>query len=135
MHRRFLILFSAFWLCVLVYALVLVRGKPAKPEVATTALAAVQEEPNPSELADYQRQVQTHAAGLSQVKAKRNLRAEAARQTYEARSRWQHARSAVWSKVLSTNRQAFEVLRHKCEGSRSGETNCTICIGNGVMAF
>ena len=138
MHRRFLILFSAFCLCVLVYSLVLVRKNsvaPAKAEIATAAPEPVDKAARLRALADEEKQTQAHREALASLEAGRNLRDEAGRHTYEARRQLQLASAEAWSAVLTTNRQAFEVLRHQAEGSPDGTIHCTICNGPGTMDY
>ena len=115
MHRRFLIIFSAFWLCVLVYYVVLVCKNsvaPSKPAIAAAAPEPVDAEARLRALADEEKQIQANREAMASLEARRNLRDAAGRHTYEDRRQLQLARAEAWSSVLTTNRQAFEVLRH-----------------------
>jgi len=137
-HRRFLLLFSVFWLFVLVCSVVLVRKNsvaPAQPEIATAAPEPLDRVERLKALADEEKQTQAHVEVLAGLEDRRKLRDEAARNTYEARRQLQLSRADAWSSVLVTNRQAFEVLRHLAEGSPDGNAHCTICDGTGAMDY
>ena len=100
MPRRFLIVFSAFSLCVLVYSLVLVRKNsvpPSKPEIATAAPEPVDAEAKLRALADEEKQTQANREAMASLAARRSLRDAAGRHTYEARRQLQLARAEAWS--------------------------------------
>src|SRR6185369_4886925 len=137
MHRRFLILFSIFWLCLLVYSVVLVRrnaAAQAKP-AAAAAVEPEDEEAKEKEFADEENQLQAQRQALAGLESRRSLRAEAASHTYEYRRQWQLVRADAWSAVLAANSQAFATLRHQSEVSPDGDAHCTICDGRGTMDF
>ncbi len=138
MHRRFIVCYSAFWICVLAYGSVLVRKNAvahAKPDVTPGAREPNREEAILRRLADYERQAKGQLNGLTGLEAKQASRAEAAKHTYEARCRLQFAKSAAWSNVLATNKPTFEWLRHQADQSPSQSAQCTICNGSGTFAF
>ena len=138
MHRRVLILFSAFLLCVLVYFLVQGRRHsvaPAKPEMAAAAVEPVDEEARLEALAEEEREIQAHRDALASLEAKRDQRDEASSHVYEARRQLQLSRAEAWSAVLSTNSQTFAVLRHRAEESSDGNAHCTICDGRGILGY
>ena len=138
MHRRFIVCYSAFWICVLAYGSVLVRKNAvahAKPEVIPGAREHSREEAILRRLADYERQAKGQLNGLAGLEAKQASRAEAAKHTYEARCRLQFAKSAAWSNVLATNKPTFEWLRHQADESPTRSAHCTICSGSGTLAF
>jgi len=140
MQRRFLVLFSVFWLCLLVYGVVQFRRHsvavaPANPETATAAVEPEDEEAKQKALADEEKQTQDQCQALADVETRRSLLDKAASHTHEARRQWQLARADAWSSFLSVNSQAFANLRRQSEVSPDGNAHCTICDGHGTLGF
>src|SRR5438046_2557380 len=93
------------------------------------------QEARANERAAYEKQTQARIAELASMQSASRARDQLAIKGTEARRRLQSAKSAAWTSFISTNRAAFQALRHEAALSPKSAIACTICGGDGSMGF
>jgi hypothetical protein len=83
----------------------------------------------------YESSTQNRIEQLSSLEQARERRAQAAKLSHEVRERLLMIHQKTWATVISTNRETFAKLRYAAAHSVTGQSQCTICDGKGVLDY